>query len=614
MITQFTVEGFKLLRTGPVPLTRVTTIVGPNNGGKTSLLQAIMAWQLALHTWVKRRKYDPSAPERLTAKKRPGVRLNLEELTFVEVGTSYELWPDLLVFEAANKPAIIRIEVNGVANSKPWKCAMEFQFSDEKSVNVRPASGDGAGNILIPQAALDEVVVLNSAIHGTLPLSELLLQRDGVDFMVQTGQVNRALRSMLYYLDCGPESETPAEEPSEGWKALAEDIRTMFGVDIERPKRLPNSQIEVSYRNLPKKLGDKPRPAMNLNTAGSGFLQMLQLLTLFYSRRGKATLFLLDEPEAHLESIRQQDLYRLLSERAEALSIQVVMASHSEQFMEEAVRFDRPPEDPQPLLAAILGEVRTLGTQQHRKLATQAICDIPIVDYYDTQRRPLWLYVEDKSDVDLLRAWAKVLQDKDALRIFDTVNPNANHHYLKSNHPKDAFRHFQGLQFLFPSARGVVLTDRSDRIPDAADPIPHLVWQRREIENYLLVWPVIERAFLSEAARNGAWQNKHPGELFVQSQSKELRDMMTAEFLVSAALSDPTHPDLLNKKGSDEVLVPFFRKAFAKYGIYNSLPKDEFHRIAEQMRPEEVHADVRQTLKRLTEILLNPLDPRRKTV
>jgi hypothetical protein len=56
---------------------------------------------------------------------------------------------------------------------------------------------------------------------------------------------------------------------------------------------------------------------MNLNTAGSGFLQMLQLLTLFYSRRGKATLFLLDEPEAHLESIRQQDLYRLLAERAE---------------------------------------------------------------------------------------------------------------------------------------------------------------------------------------------------------------------------------------------------------------------------------------------------------
>jgi ABC-type lipoprotein export system ATPase subunit len=600
MVTQFIVEGFKLLHTGPVPLSRVTTIVGPNNGGKTSLLQALMAWQLALHTWVKRRRYDPLAPEKLTARKRPGVRLNLEELTFVEVGTSYELWPDLLVFEAANKPAIIRIEVEGVTDSKPWSSAMELQFSDEKSVNVRPASGDDQGTILIPQAALNEVVVLNSAIHGTLPLSELLLQRDGVDFMVQTGQVNRALRSMLYYLDCGPDNEIPAEEPSAGWKALTEDIRTMFDVDLERPKRLPNSQIEVGYRNHPKRPGDKPRPSMNLNTAGSGFLQMLQLLSLFYSRRGKATVFLLDEPEAHLESIRQQDLYRLLSQRAAALNVQIVMASHSEQFMEEAVRFDRPPEQPQQLLAAILGEVRTLGSQQQRKLAAQSIRDIPIVDYYDTQRRGLWLYVEDKSDIDLLRAWARVLHHDAALRLLETVNPLANHHYLKTSQPHEAFRHFQGLQFLFPNVRGVVVTDRTT---PANGPIPHLLWARREIENYLLVWPAIERAFLHEASLNGLWRQGNPGELFTQTHAVKLRELMTSEFLVAAALVDPDHTDLANKKASDEILVPFFRKAFARHGIYNTLPKDEFYRVAEQMKPDEVHPDVTELLTRLTQNL-----------
>lgn len=244
------------------------------------------------------------------------------------------------------------------------------------------------------------------------------------------------------------------------------------------------------------------------------------------------------------------------------------------------------------------------SAHSNTKLAKQAICDIPIVDYYDTQRRGLWLYVEDKSDVDLLRAWAKVLKNTDALRVFDIVNPIANHHYLKTDRPNDAFRHFQGIQFLFPAARGAVLTDRSDRTADPSAPIPHLMWQRREIENYLLVWPAIERAFLNEAARNGKWQESTPGELFAQNRSKELRNLMTSEFLVSAALSDPTHPDLLNKKGSDEVLVPFFRKAFSKYGIYNSLPKDEFHRIAEQMYPEEVHADVRQMLNRLSGILL----------
>ena len=80
---------------------------------------------------------------------------------------------------------------------------------------------------------------------------------------------------------------------------------------------------------------------------------------------------------------------------------------------------------------------------------------------------------------------------------------------------------------------------------------------------------------------------------------------MTSEFLVAAALTDDAHTDLLNKKGSDDVLVPFFKKAFSKHQIYNSLPKDEFHRIAEQMRPEEVHQDVRTMLDQLAEAL-NP--------
>ena len=600
MITKFTVEGFKLLKTKAVPFSRVTTIVGPNNGGKTSLLQALMAWQLGLQTWAKRRKYNPAAPEKLKAKTRPGVRLNLEELTFVEVGTSHELWTDLLVYEGANKPALIKVLVEGVSNSATWKCGIEFQFSDEKSVNVRPSATNEEGNILIPQAALDEVVVLNSAIHGTLPLSELLLQRDGVDFMIQTGQVNRALRSMLYYLDCGLQSEAPdLLEPSAGWKALANDIRAMFGVEIERPKRLPNSQIEVAYRNQGHDRNGKQRQPMNLNTAGSGFLQMLQLLTLFYSRQGRATLFLLDEPEAHLESIRQQDLYRLLAERAEGLGIQIVMASHSEQFMEEAIQFDQPPDRPQQLLIAIDGTVQALVSQQQRKLAKQAICDIPIVDYYDTKRRGLWLYVEDKSDIDLLRAWAKVLKHDSALKLFETINPTSNHHYLKTDNPAGAFRHFQGIQFLFSSVKGVALTDRDGRTPASNDPLPHFIWPRREIENYLLVWPAIERAFFSEAARNGKWQDNNPGELFSQTHAKELRDLMTSEFLVPAALVDAKHPDLLNKKASDEILVPFFKKAFAKYDIYNSLPKDEFHRIAEQMLPEEIHQDVRDMLDKI---------------
>ena len=109
MITQVTIEGFKLLRGKPVPLSRVTTIVGPNNGGKTSFLQALLVWQLALQTWVKRRKYDPVHPENLGAKERKGIGLPLEDFTFMEVATTYELWPDLAVSAGKDKPSLIDI-------------------------------------------------------------------------------------------------------------------------------------------------------------------------------------------------------------------------------------------------------------------------------------------------------------------------------------------------------------------------------------------------------------------------------------------------------------------------------------------------------------------------
>lgn len=601
MITQVTIEGFKLLREKPIPLSRVTTIVGPNNGGKTSFLQALLVWQLALQTWVKRRKYDPVHPENLGAKERKGIGLPLEDFTFMEVATTYELWPDLAVSAGKDKPSLIHIRVDGVTASVEWSCAMYVQFRDARTVLVGPAADLAAADNLvrIPLEALKEVIVSSRAIQGNLPTTEMLLQREGVAFNVQIGEANRALRSMLYWLDCG-DAEKPGEEPSRAWQELTADSLRMFDVELQRPSRLPNSAIEVTYRNRrpveSRKAKASACPVMNLNTAGSGFLQILQLLALFHSRRGQATLFLLDEPEAHLESIRQQDLYRLFAERSGTHGFQVVMASHSEQLMEEGIQLTLSPNEKQHLLMLVEGEVHALPHQQAQKLARKAIADIPAVDYYETARRPLWLYVEDKSDIDILREWARVRKHQDALEILDAVNARANHRYLKTNDRTLAFRHFEGLKFVHPKVKGVVVTDRIDKgfVSDA--PIPHLQWSRCEIENYLLVWDVIERVFWSEAAKNKNWPEENNLDLFRAKHAKELRLLLTERFMVAAALSDDTHPDLLNKKASDEILEPFFKEAFARFEIYNSLPKDNLYLLAGAMKPEEVHADVRKML------------------
>ncbi len=587
MITEVKITNFKRFDELVVPFAPTTILVGPNNGGKTTVLQALMVWQLALQKWASRRQLKKDdAPKRKAPAKRPGIGINVQEFIFMPIGEVYELWRDLLVYEEQNKPALIKIVVKGISASTRWECGMEFQFRDAGQVLVRPVKNEGEG-VTVPQQALDEVLVSMTAIHSMLSKDELQLQPEAVDHLVATGRISDGLRNMLFHLDGG--GSLPASE----WEELAASIKSLFSVELLRPIRLPNSELQVFYTNIGKGGRGKFKGKMNLSTAGSGFLQTLLLLTLFYSR--KATIFLLDEPDAHLETIRQREIYRLLKSRAAEKNIQVIMASHSEQFMEEAIDTDS------HLMALIDGKSRIIKTQHAQKQAGKSLSLTPAAHYYDSARRPMWLYLEDYTDLKILKAWAKILEHE-ALEVLET----ANSYYLRSNDVNPATQHFQGLKFVYPNLKGIVTTDRLDtRLPNPSSVLPELQWKRREIENYLLVWPVMERTFWMEAESNKNWDPVNSLELFKQLHSKELREMLTTNFLVSAALEQPDHPDLINKKGSDEVLAPFFKQAFARFGIYNTLAKGDLYKIAAQVKREEIHPDVIEMLDEIHRILFS---------
>jgi len=594
MITEVKMSNFKRFGELTVPLAPTTVLVGPNNGGKTTVLQALMVWQLALHRWASRRQTKDDAPKRKVAAKRPGIGINVQEFIFMQIGEVYELWRDLLVYEEQNKPSLIKIIVKGISASTPWECGMEFQFRDAGQVLVRPVKNEGQG-VAVPLQALDETLVSMTAIHSMLSKDELQLQPEAVDHLVATGRISDGLRNMLFHLDGG------GALPSSEWEELAARIKSLFSAELLRPIRLPNSELQVFYTNIGKDRRGRQKGKLNLSTAGSGFLQTLLLLTLFYSR--KATVFLLDEPDAHLETIRQREIYRLLKSRAAEKNIQIIMASHSEQFMEEAIDTE------QHLIALINGKSRIIKTQHAQKQTEKSLRLIPAAHYYDSARRPIWLYLEDYTDLEILKAWAKTLEHQ-ALKVLET----ANTYYLRSNDVNPALQHFQGLKFVYPNLKGVLVTDRLDnRQPNPSSILPELQWKRREIENYLLVWPIIERAFWTEAEKNKNWDPVNSLDLFKKQHSKELKELLTTNFLVSAALDQSDHPDLTNKKGSDEVLVPFFKQAFARFGIYNTLSKGAFYNLAALAKREEIHGDVIQMLDAIYQTLALAMDLTQET-
>ena len=77
---------------------------------------------------------------------------------------------------------------------------------------------------------------------------------------------------------------------------------------------------------------------LDLSSAGRGLQQTLLLLAYMYANPG--TVLLLDEPDAHLEILRQRQIYRLLTDVARESGSQIIAASHSEVLLNEAAGRD----------------------------------------------------------------------------------------------------------------------------------------------------------------------------------------------------------------------------------------------------------------------------------
>ena len=54
MITRITIENFKRLEHVSFDLTERVVLIGPNNSGKSSILQALTLWEAAVRKWAGR--------------------------------------------------------------------------------------------------------------------------------------------------------------------------------------------------------------------------------------------------------------------------------------------------------------------------------------------------------------------------------------------------------------------------------------------------------------------------------------------------------------------------------------------------------------------------------
>jgi predicted ATPase len=62
LITHFKISNFKRLQSVELELGGATVLIGPNNSGKTTALQALALWDIGWRRWVEAQRTHPDLP------------------------------------------------------------------------------------------------------------------------------------------------------------------------------------------------------------------------------------------------------------------------------------------------------------------------------------------------------------------------------------------------------------------------------------------------------------------------------------------------------------------------------------------------------------------------
>lgn len=561
MLTKLTVGNFKLFQKVEIELAERVVFVGPNNSGKTSALQALALWNIGMKRWTEKRGDSGEIPA-----KRPGVTLNRRDLIAVPVPAANLLWRDLRTQQSktggGTDKIYITVIVEGVAEGKPWQSGFEFYYANEESLYCRSAASAGGSRQGVPRGAADLRVAYLPPMSG-LASTETRLDEGAINVRMGEGRTAEVLRNLSWQV-------LQSEGGEAKWDGLAERLKSLFGVELDRPEYISErGEITLSYRTS---------TGVRLDVSSGGRGQQQTLLLLAHMAMHPGSVLLLDEPDAHLEVLRQRQIYRILTQTAEETGSQIIAASHSEVILNEAAERD--------VVVAFVGTPHRIDDRGGQVL--KALREIGFEQYYQAEATGWVLYLEGSTDLAALQAFAKRL-DHPAQAALE--RPFV--HYV-GNRPQKARDHFYGLREAKPDLIACAIYDRLDT-PLTDDPIlRQAMWSRRELENYLCQ----RQTLLAFAEARGREQQ---GDLFATLWRARMTDAIEKIDSALQALGKPD-PWGFDVKASDEFLEPLFRTFYESLGLPDLTRKTDFHVLIPFVPASEIDPEVNVKLDLIDEV------------
>lgn len=559
MLTRLAIRNFKLFDDVELELGDRVVLIGPNNAGKTTALQAIALWDIGLKRWMEKRGTGD------VPTKRPGVTINRRDLIAVPVPAANLLWRDLHVRSGSRKGGktrtenvLIEIEVDAV----DWTCGLEFDYANEESFYCRPLRVEDDQRMAVPETAAAVRIAYLPPMSG-LAANETRLDRGAINVRLGEGRTAEVLRNLCYQI-------IESEDGERKWEKIVGRIESFFGSRLDKPQYLSErGEVTMTYRT---------RDGVRLDLSASGRGQQQTLLLLAHMTANPNSVLLLDEPDAHLEILRQRQIYQLLSETAESTGSQIIAASHSEVVLNEAADRD--------VLIAFVGKPHRIDDRGSQ--VGKALKEIGFEHYLQAEEKGWVLYLEGSTDLAILLELARRLEHPAAELL---QSPYV--HYV-ANQPTKAKAHFYGVREAKPDLVGIAIYDRLDQDPPNDPNLTQLMWRRREIENYLCQREVL----LTFAAAEG---NRHSGELFGSAWRAYMEESITEIEEALSTLGEPS-PWGADIKASDIFLDRVFKRFYEKLQLPNLMTKTDYHRLAGFLAPEDIDTEIGEKLDALVAI------------
>ena len=512
MIRRFTIRGFKrFARETVIDLDPVTVLVGVNNSGKTTILDALTLFQYCVETTRRGNGRGKEGDGRIDLARR---MVSPDEFGVLPVAEPTDLWPGGRTAIGKEQQTIeLRAEYD---NGAEIAFTLQLYYN---SFSITPRTGGD-----VTGAVRDRDIRLIPIFTAFLPREEYLtlparrermrLQRHG-----------EVVRNLLWDL---------RERDESRWNTLLDLLDGLF----------PESGLRVAFdagvdRFITAAYRDRALSReLDVLVSGSGFQQALQILVSVLTPG--ARVLLLDEPDTHLHARLQEQLMAIMARLAGEKRCQFILATHS----------------PQLLSAAPEGSVRVcndgavlpldLGSGQLRLLDDLGAMDRMEIVPLLTNRA--LVFVENRSDRKLLEAFARCHWGEKkqrevwrALTFLYTYQGPAEARVLDLARQVNDL--LAGSRIAGQPVRMVAIGDRDYRT-DAARrrelralakraqsdayrlDLTVRLWEANEIENYLLDGEALAGALDRQAAAQGAereWRGRRDAFL------EELRSLVEGQ-------------------------------------------------------------------------------------